>query len=61
MFSGDDEYQVSDSFLYLRFDASSRYNDLDEGGEYVVRVVGWRWGLPTMYPNIVDVTRLGGK
>lgn len=61
VFAGDDEYQVSDSLLYMRFDASSRYNDLDEGGEYLVRVVGCRWGLPTMYPNIVNVTRKGGE
>lgn len=55
VFAPDTEYQVDDSIIFWKWDASSRYNKLDPGKEYRVRVAGWRVHFLSMYPNIIEV------
>ncbi len=45
-------FENKDAFLYLKFDSSDVYNQLQEGGEYRCEVYGWRFGLFSWYPNI---------
>ena len=53
--AGISEFKVDDSVMLWTFDSSTRYNRLEPGNTYRVRVYGWRANWPTMYPNITEV------
>jgi hypothetical protein len=55
VFTPDAEYEVADSITFFTFNSSSRYNQLDPGRSYKVRVAGWRVPFFSMYPNIIEV------
>tara|TARA_R110002124_G_scaffold64985_2_gene177920 strand:+ start:738404 stop:738769 length:366 start_codon:yes stop_codon:yes gene_type:complete len=47
--------QVADSYLNLHFNASDVYFGLKEGHTYKADTYGWRFGLMSMYPNVIAV------
>ena len=55
VFTDKGTFQNSDSLLSGKFDSSDVYGRLDEGKTYVVKVAGFRQGILSMYPNIIEV------
>lgn len=55
VFAEEGEFKVDDSLLYFDWRASSRYNALKVDSKCNVTMVGWRLGILSMYPNIVNV------
>ena len=51
-------FELTDTFLYWRFDSSDVYGRL-KPGRYRFRVVGWRVPWSSFYQNIIGVERLG--
>jgi len=51
-------FAVDDAFWYGHFRASDTYGQLQVGGTYAVRVIGYRLGFLSMYRNIIRVTPL---
>lgn len=47
---------VSDSLWHGRFNAADTCGQLREGGSYDVTTIGWRFGLFSMMPNIIEAT-----
>ena len=47
-------FEVSDSFIYWRFDSSNLYAYLEPGMSCVVETQGWRLPLLSDYKNIVE-------
>ena len=46
-------YKIVDSLTAWDFRASDRYGELKEGQAYEFTTDGWRWGLMSMYRNIL--------
>ena len=57
-FAGDETFEITDSWLFGRFDASDLYGTMSEGGRYQVKVAGWRIGFLSMYRNILEATEV---
>lgn len=55
VFTDGGEYEVVDSLLYFDWRSSSRYNSLEIDKTCTFTKVGWRLGVMSMYPNIVEV------
>jgi len=55
IFTDQGTFQNSDSLLEGKFDSSDVYSDLKVGKTYVVKVAGFRQGILSMYPNIIEV------
>lgn len=57
---GEDEtgkvnvYEITDSLLHFRFNSADVYGGIKEGHEYEFKVVGYRFGLMSWYPNILE-------
>lgn len=47
-------FVVSDSFVYLNFRAADRYAGLKVGRTYSCKTAGWRFGLFSWFPNLID-------
>jgi hypothetical protein len=50
-----DVLQNTDTWFWLKFNSSTVQGRLERGKTYIVRVYGWRFGLFSMYPNIVSI------
>jgi hypothetical protein len=48
-------YSIDDCHLYLRWDASNRYANIDEGKTYDVVLIGWRVPILSWYQNIIEI------
>jgi len=48
-------YQITDEWLYMRFDASNRYAKITVGKTYDVTLVGWRIPFFSMYQNAIEI------
>lgn len=55
IYSDKTEFTIKDSWLFLTFSASSKYNKLMKDGKYKVKHAGWRVPFFSMYPNIVKI------
>jgi len=55
VFTDDEVFEITDSFLYLQFASSSLYGKIRVGESHVVRVAGWRLPVASSYRNIVEV------
>lgn len=55
--TNDQVFQITDSFVRIRFDSSNLYASLDEGECYVVKTQGWRFSFLSDYKNIIEVTK----
>ena len=53
VFTDEGTFELTDSLIYGRFSSSDVYGRLDEDTTYTFKVAGWRFGLFSMYPNIV--------
>ena len=51
-------YEIGDSALFLKFDASGRYAKIDTGKTYNVKIVGWRIPIISSYQNIIELTEV---
>lgn len=50
---GIEVFENTDSFVFMKFNSSDIYAQLQEGGTYCVKVAGWRVPVMSMYRNIV--------
>lgn len=48
-------YSIEDCIWLLKWDASSRYANIDEGKTYDVTLIGWRVPILSWYQNIVEI------
>ncbi|NOR84877.1 hypothetical protein GQ473_02060 [archaeon] len=51
-------YEIGDSALFLKFDASGRYAKIDTGKTYDVKMVGWRIPIISSYQNIIELAEV---
>lgn len=50
-------FVIEDEVLRLHFTAADIYNELQPGESVDLTTVGWRFGLLSWFPNVVEVTR----
>jgi hypothetical protein len=55
VFTDQGTFKVKDTLLYLNFKSSDVYGRLEIGSTYRMKVAGWRLGIFSQYPNIVEV------
>lgn len=54
--TGEEEvFENTDTVWYWKWNSSDVQGKLREGGQYKVRVYGWRWPLLSWYRNIISV------
>lgn len=53
------EYTVEDNWFKGKFDASTRYHNLEVGHKYQCNTTGIRYQLFSFYPNLIECTELG--
>lgn len=51
-------YEIGDSTLFLKFDASTRYARIDTGETYKVKMIGWRIPILSSYQNIIELAEI---
>jgi hypothetical protein len=56
VFTEDEVFENTDELLFLKFNSSDIYRDLDPGQTYNVVVVGWRVPFLSMYRNIIAIS-----
>jgi len=49
-------FQITDTFVKMRFDSSNLYANLDKGKTYAINTQGWRLGFLSNYKNILEAT-----
>lgn len=47
-------YVVSDTFVFFNFRAADRYAALKIGKTYECKAAGWRVGIFSMFPNLIE-------
>ena len=55
VFTDNEVFENTDSWLYLKFSSSDLYAKLKEGGTYRVKVAGWRIPFISWYKNIIEI------
>ena len=55
IFTEDEVFENTDTFVFLKFNSSDLYRDLRVGETYTVTVAGWRLPVLSMYRNIVRI------
>lgn len=55
IFTDQGTFKVTDTILYMNFKSSDVYGKLEINSTYRMKVVGWRLGIFSQYPNIVEV------
>jgi len=55
VFTPDEVFEVSTSFVFLKFASAERYHSLESGRSYRAIVAGWRIPLLGQYRNIIEV------
>jgi hypothetical protein len=53
IFTNHGVFKDTDSLLYFKFRSSDLYGSLERGHRYTCKVVGWRIGLFSEYPNLI--------
>jgi hypothetical protein len=51
-------YKVTDTWSFLRWDASDRYGKLKEGKRFRAKVAGWRVGFLSWYRNVIELEEI---
>lgn len=54
IFTDTGTYQITDSWIYFRFNSSDVYGKLKVGQKYQFNVAGVRFGLTSNYPTVVS-------
>lgn len=55
-------FEISDSYIKMRFDSSNLYSNIEEGQKCNIKTQGWRFGLFSDYKNILKANCvIGGK
>lgn len=55
-------FEISDSYIKMRFDSSNLYANIEEGQKCNIKTQGWRFGLFSSYKNILKADcAFGGK
>lgn len=49
-------FKVEDNIFFLRLNSADAYAELKTGESYKLRTIGWRVGLLSMFPNILEAT-----
>lgn len=57
VFTDDEVFENTDSWLFLKFNSSDIQNKLKPNEKYVVKVVGWRIPFLSMYRNVLEVQK----
>ena len=47
-------FKVTDTLIYGKFTSADRYGRLQEGHTYTCKVAGWRFGLFSWFPNLIN-------
>jgi hypothetical protein len=55
VYSNDEVFENTDSWLYLKFASSDLQNSLKKDSTYTVKVAGWRIPLFSSYRNIISI------
>lgn len=55
VFTNNEVFENTDSWLYLKFSSSDLYSKLEEGQTYKVKVAGWRIPFLSWYRNIIEI------
>jgi len=55
VFTDNEVFENTDSWLYLKFSSSDLYAKLKEGKTYRVKVAGWRIPFLSWYKNIIEI------
>ena len=55
IFTDAGTFKVADTLFFGNFKSSDVYGKIERGGTYKMRVVGWRVGFWSMYPNVIKV------
>lgn len=58
--SEGNSYKISDSLWYWQWRSTDIWASLKEGQLYKVRGYGWRIGILSSYPNIIEAIPVGG-
>lgn len=53
-------FKLTDTVLYGRFNTSDVYGRIQKDKRYDLKVVGWRQGWSSSYPNIIEATEVPG-
>jgi hypothetical protein len=53
-----DEYTVEDNWFKMKFDASSRYHQLQVDHKYRCDTTGIRYQVLSFYPNLIECTEI---
>lgn len=51
-------FEVNDNLLLLKFNSADTYGFLEDGKSYNLKVVGWRNGFLSLFPNILEATAI---
>jgi len=55
VYTEDEVFENTDSWLFFKFNSSDFQNKLDRGNTYTVKVAGWRIPFLSYYRNIVKI------
>lgn len=55
VYTDEETFENTDSWLYVKFDSSDVHGSLKEGETYKVKVAGWRWKLFSSYRNVIGI------
>lgn len=55
IFTDGGTFENTDTLLNGKFDSSDVYGRIDEGKTYTFKVAGFRQGILSMYPNIIEI------
>ena len=55
VWSNNETFEITDSYLLLRFDSSEAYGRLLVGERYCGVVAGWRYQFLSWYRNIISI------
>lgn len=57
IFAEEEVFENTDSILFLKWNSSDIYRDLQPGEIYKVKVAGWRISAASSYRNIIKIEK----
>lgn len=60
VFTEEGTFKVTDTWLYGRHNSSDAYGKIQKDKRYDLKVVGWRQGWSSSYPNILEAREVPG-
>lgn len=48
-------FRVGDTWIKGEFNSADTYGSIEEGETYTFTTIGWRFGLLSQFPNIIEV------